>query len=586
MPTLRLKNSYTKAVETFAPLAPGGEVLLYSCGPTVYSFAHIGNFRSFLMADVLRRTLERAGYRVRHVMNITDVGHMTVDHLADAEGEDKLAKAARELGWDPYKVARHYEQAFVDDAKLLRMKNYAGAEGDDPARHPRATAHVPEMLALIDLLLERGFAYADGRGQIYFEVAKFPQYGQLSGKVLDELEAGARVAVREEKKDPRDFALWKVDDKHLMQWDPHSPEGWPEADWRRFRELAPEGVDARIGRGFPGWHIECSAMAKAGLGARIDLHTGGEDNVFPHHECEIAQSWAASDEAARGDAFAPFARYWVHARHLLVDNKKMSKRDGTFFTVRDLVDPRASGRPEVAERLEGLGFAGGRVPAHVLRYALVSNPYHQPMNFSFDLLEQAKASVERLQSRFDRLREVAGPGEPSPRVRELVGGAVARFDEALFDNLNVPNALAAAFDLVSGLNVLDPLAPGDAAHALAAFDGFDAVLDVLDRRVRAGLLASADLAARAAGALPSYDDLVARPATDAEVVEGLVVLRQAARKARDFARADAIRDELRRRGVLLDDTPQGVRWRLPLSHCELAVGRGGEALFPSPSGEG
>jgi cysteinyl-tRNA synthetase len=563
MPTLRLKNSYTKAVEPFAPIDPGGTVLLYSCGPTVYSFAHIGNFRSFLMADVLRRALERAGYRVRHVMNITDVGHMTVDHLADAEGEDKLAKAARELGWDPYKVAAHYERAFVEDAKLLRMKNYRGDEGDDPALHPRATGHVPEMLALIDRLLARGFAYADGRGQVYFEVAKFPEYGRLSGKVLDELDVGARVAVREEKRDPRDFALWKVDDKHLMQWHPHSPEGWPPADWARLCELVPGGVDRRVGRGFPGWHIECSAMALARLGAVIDLHTGGEDNVFPHHECEIAQSWGASEGAARGEPFAPFARQWVHARHLLVDNKKMSKRDGTFFTVRDLVDPPAAGRPELAAKLVEVGFEGGRVPPNVLRYALVANPYHQPMNFGFDLLAQAKASVERLQSRFDRLREVAGPGEPGARVRELVAGAVGRFDEALFDNLNVPNALAAAFELVAGLNLLDPLAPGDAAHALAALEGIDGVLDVLDHRVRAGLLAGADLAARAAGELPSYDDLVARPATDAEVVEGLVVLRQAARKARDFARADAIRDELKRRGVLLDDVPQGVRWRLP-----------------------
>lgn len=563
MPTLRLKNSYTKSVEPFEPIDPGGSVLLYSCGPTVYSFAHIGNFRSFLMADVLRRALERAGYRVRHVMNITDVGHMTVDHLADSEGEDKLAKAARELGWDPYKVARHYEQAFVDDATLLGMKIYTGAEADDTSLHPRATAHVPEMLALIDLLMARGFAYADGAGQIYFEVSKFPQYGDLSGKVLDELEAGARVAVREEKRDPHDFALWKVDSKHLMQWDPHSSEGWPEDDWRRFRELAPKGVSAQIGRGFPGWHIECSAMSQARLGDRIDLHTGGEDNVFPHHECEIAQSWAASDGAARGEAFAPFSRYWVHARHLLVDGKKMSKRDGTFFTVRDLIDPRAAGRAEVAERLEALGFEGGRVPASVLRYALVANPYHQPMNFTFDLLGQAKASVERLQSRFDRLREVAGPGEPSARVRELVDAAIARFDEGLFDNLNVPNALAAAFELVTALNQLDPLAPGDASYALGALDGIDGVLGVLDRRVRAGLLAGADLAARAAGTLPSYDDLIARTATDAEVVEGLVVLRQAARKARDFARADAIRDELRRRGVLLEDVPQGVRWRLP-----------------------
>ncbi len=577
MSTLRLKNTYSKAVEPFFPLDPNGKVVtIYSCGPTVYSFAHVGNFRSFLMADLLRRVLERRGFDVRHVMNITDVGHMTQDHLADADGEDKLSKAARELGWDPYKVAQHFERAFVADAKLLRMKNYSGAEADDASLHPRATGHVPEMLAMIQTLIERGYAYPDPNGQVYFEVGRFPDYGALSGKVMEDLEAGARVAVREEKKDPRDFALWKVDEKHLMHWDPHGPDGWPEGDYARFKALAPGGVDARIKPGFPGWHIECSAMAKALLGDHIDIHTGGEDNIFPHHECEIAQSYGASPQAAghTHDAVAeskaePFARYWVHGRHLLVDNKKMAKRDGTFFTVRDLMEPRANGREDVATRLEGLGFEGGRVPANVLRYALLSNPYVQPMNFGFDVLAQSKASVERIQSRFDRLRESAGAGDASAAVRELVANAERELDDALDDNLNTPNALAAIFKLVGELNVAEVspgLSPGDAAFALKALEGVDAVFDVLDRRARSGMLPKADVAARAAAAdVAELTAFVASKGdtTDGEVVEALVLLRHAARTAKDFARADGIRDELKRRGVLIDDTPQGVRWRLP-----------------------
>jgi cysteinyl-tRNA synthetase len=577
MSTLRLKNTYSSTLEPFLPLDPNGTfVSLYSCGPTVYSFAHIGNFRSFLMADFLRRVLERRGFVVRHVMNITDVGHMTQDHLADASGEDKLSKAARELGWDPYKVASHFERAFVEDAKLLRMRNYLGDEASNPELHPRATAHVPEMLVMIQTLLERGYAYVDPRGQVYFEVTRFADYGALSGKVIEDLDAGARVAVREEKKDPRDFALWKVDDKHLMNWDPHGPSGWPPGDYERFRALAPAGVDGRIKAGFPGWHIECSAMARARLGERIDIHTGGEDNIFPHHECEIAQSYGASIDAATGtrdrdvvdeqSKAEPFARYWVHARHLLVDNKKMAKRDGTFFTVRDLTDPRGNGRADVATRLEELGFDSGRVPATVLRYALLSNPYVQPMNFGFDVLVQSKSSVERIQSRYDRLREIAGSGDASPRVRELVAAAEAEFDQALDDNLNAPNALAALFKLIGELNVLD-LTPGDASFALVCLEGIDAVFDVLDRRVRSGVLAKADIVARAAAAdVVALGKLVAERGdtdTDAEVVEALLLMRHAARAAKDFARADSIRDDLKRRGVLVDDTPQGVRWRLP-----------------------
>ncbi|MFT3771280.1 MAG: hypothetical protein QM820_38180 [Minicystis sp.] len=531
--------------------------------------------------------LERRGYRVRHVMNITDVGHMTQDHLADATGEDKLAKAARELGQDPYEVAAHFERAFIEDARTLKLKNQLGSEGDDRTLHPRATDYVPEMLAMIQTLIERGYAYVDGAGQVYFEVAKFPEYGALSGKDIDDLEVGARVAVREEKKDPRDFALWKVDDKHLMQWNPHGPDGWRGDGWARLKDLCPKGVDPRVRPGFPGWHIECSAMARALLGEEIDIHTGGEDNIFPHHECEIAQSYGA------GGPNAPkaFAKFWVHCRHLLVNNHKMSKRDGTFFTVRDLLDPKGSGRAELGARFEELGFAGGRIPPSVIRYALVSNPFTQPMNFTFDLLTQAKSSIERIQSRYDRLREQAGNGPVDDRVRALLDTANADFDAALDDNLNTPNAMAAVFNLVSGLNQMT-LSPGDAQAALAVFDGFDDILDVLDRRARSGVLSREDLAswlkpetrtARAsqwsswaaspdraaalaslqAGALPSREELAVIIALDADVIELMVAARNAAKQGRDFATSDAIRDDLKRRGAVVEDVAQGVRWKLP-----------------------
>ena len=605
MSVLKLKNTYTKSLETFQPLDPAGQrVTMYSCGPTVYSFAHIGNFRSFLMADLLRRVLERNGYEVRHVMNITDVGHMTDDHLADAAGEDKLAKAARELGSDPFKVAQHFENEFVEDAKALRLKIYSGGEAGEASLHPRATSHIAEMLVAIDKLIKGGFAYVTPGGEVYYEVAKFPEYGRLSGNVAD-LEAGARVEVREDKKDPRDFALWKVDTKHLMQWDPHSDKGWNVADWQRYREIAPEGVDAQIKPGFPGWHIECSAMSRACLGHVIDIHTGGEDNIFPHHECEIAQSYGAyhthvpgpHGAADEGTPRNSFARYWVHGRFLLVNGKKMSKRDGTFYTVKDLFDPAGEGRADLARELEAAGFKGGRVTPNVLRYALISNQYTQQMNFSVELLQQSRASVERLQTRFDKLREVVGDGTnpdlsetASDAVLELVNKYEQQFDDALNDNLNMPNALAAVFSAVSELNQMQ-LGPAEAREALRLMESFDMVLDVLDRSERSGLITrdavgrwldASTLIARAAhlshwkqlpdreqlwerieaGQLPAFEELAPVESMDGAMIELFVAIRQNARKAKDFAVADGIRDDLKRRGVQLEDTPQGFRWLL------------------------
>jgi cysteinyl-tRNA synthetase len=540
-----LKNTYSKRLEEFVPHDPSGQVTLYSCGPTVYSHNHIGNFRSFLLADVLRRTLEQRGYAVRHVMNITDVGHMTEDHLADANGEDKLAKAARELSWNPYQVAAHFEQSFVEDAQALRLKNYVGPDASDPELHPRATEHIPEMLAMIQKLLDRGHAYTDPIGQVYFDVNSFPEYGRLSGKVLDELEAGARICVRAEKRDPRDFALWKVDPKHLMCWDPHRAEGWRPGEFERLQRLVRGHISPSIRAGFPGWHLECSAMSRVRLAPLIDLHTGGEDNIFPHHECEIAQSYGArEDDVTAGN----FARYWVHARHLLVNGAKMSKRDGTLITIKSLLNPVSAGPMQLTDELKRAGFAGGTVPPSVLRFALIATPFTQPMNFTVDVLMQAKAGVERLQSLYTRLEQVRSGGELSAEVRALVELGTTQFDAALDDNLNMSQALAATFKVVSAANRRD-LTAADARALRGFLEHCNAIYAVLDHAADGGYLSKDELETGAA-----------RPLSTPATVPQLLAARFAAKRDSDFLRADSLREQLRACGIELEDTHDGVRW--------------------------
>jgi cysteinyl-tRNA synthetase len=469
---VRLTNSLSGAVEVFVPLVPG-EVRMYHCGPTVYDRPHIGNYRAYTMADLLRRTFEYIGYRVLQVMNITDVGHLTVDEVADARGEDKLQKAARERRRDPYEIAREVEGWFHEDLKTLRIL---------PAHHyPRATEHVPDMIALIETLLAKGHAYVVD-GNVYFSVRSFPRYGALSGNTIDALEAGARVEVREEKRDPLDFALWKRDPNHAMQW----PSPW--------------------GPGYPGWHIECSAMAMRYLGETFDIHTGGPDNRFPHHECEIAQS-----EAATG---RPFVRYWLHCAFLEIGGKKMSKREGKLFLVPELLD---------------LGYSGADV-----RYALVQAHYRTPIRFDLDVMEAAKASRARLQ----HFVEFEMPGRPEGPSREEARAAIesarAEFRAALEDDLNTAAALAAVHGMATALNRIGVAKP-DAQAALAAMRDFDRVLAVLDA--------------------PAPPDEI-----DADV-ERLLAERTRARAAGDFARADAIRNELSARGIEIYDTPRGTRFR-------------------------
>ncbi len=411
--TLYLTNSLTGKKEEFIPLNPG-EVLMYNCGPTVYDYAHVGNLRSFLMADVLRRLLEARGFTVRQVLNITDVGHMTLDDLRDS-GEDKMAVAAKRLGKDPWEVARHFTQAFFEDLKAL---NFLEAEA-----YPRATETIPEMIEMVERLVEKGHAYVVG-GNVYFDVSTFPKYGRLSGNTVENLKAGARLEVNPEKRHPADFALWKSDPNHIMQWD--SP-------W---------------GRGFPGWHIECSVMAQATLGDQIDIHTGGEDNRFPHHECEIAQS-----EAATGKTFA---RYWLHGGYLQVGGEKMSKSKGNFFTLRDLLekgyDPRA------------------------IRAALISVHYRQPMNLTLEGIEEAAKNLERVHELFRKMGgEDAVPDRPG--VADAVKRARREFDASMDDDMNISPARAAVLGLVGEVNRVGlPLSTADANLVRETFSYFDGIL--------------------------------------------------------------------------------------------------------------
>jgi cysteinyl-tRNA synthetase len=449
---------------------------MYNCGPTVYKRQHVGNFRAFMLADLLRRTFEYLGYRVIQIMNITDVGHLTEDDAADAAGEDKLQREAEARALDPWQIAREEEENFKADLAELRIL---------PAQHyPRATDHIPEMIAMIEGLIAKGHAYrADGN--VYFDVGSFERYGALSGNTLEELASGAsgRVETRDEKRRPEDFALWKRDPKHLMQWD--SP----------------------FGRGFPGWHIECSAMARKYLGDTLDVHTGGPDNKFPHHECEIAQS-----ECETGTTFV---RHWLHCGFLEISGEKMSKRAGVLY-----------GMPDLAAR----GFDGADVRLFLLRHH-----YRAPLPFDLGLLEDAKKTRAKLNNfvHYEMTSRPEGPAKPD--VGERIEAARQSFREALENDLNTSAALATIHEFMTAINRLEPSA-ADAATVVACMQDFDRVFDVLD--------------------VPE-----AAPGGDDAEIDALVAERDAARAAKDFARADAIRDELTARGIELLDGSEGTRWR-------------------------
>ncbi len=437
---IRFHNTLTNQSESFLPVdAP--LVRMYSCGPTVYDFAHIGNFRTFIFADVLRRFLELAGYDVKHVMNITDVGHMTEDDLADGGGEDKMELAARRVKEDkksgkvpegavtnpddPYQIANYYTQAFLADAKALGMK----VAYEYPESMPHATNCIDIMQDMIGKLLENGHAYQTDEGVVYFSVESFPDYGKLSGNTLDKLRGGAGGRVDDQtlagKRHPGDFLLWKPDEKHIMKWD--SP-------W---------------GKGYPGWHIECSCMAQSLLGSDvIDIHTGGEDLTFPHHECEIAQSRGASGKNS-------FAKFWMHARFLLVDGQKMSKSKGSFYTARDVFEGRVTGRS---------------VHPAVLRFELMRSHYRSNLNFTASSLSDAASAVKRFT---DFALKAKALCDDQPAEIDLTHPMLAAFTEALADDLNISGALGELFAWINDCK-------DDAALTWAACQQVDRVLGLLD----------------------------------------------------------------------------------------------------------
>ncbi len=445
---------------------------MYACGPTVYDYAHIGNFRSYVNADIVRRTLEYLGYEVRHVMNITDVGHLT-----EGEIKDKIAEAAKSAGKSPEAIARFFEKDFFENIEKLRIRR--------PTIVSRATEHITEMILLIQALIKKGYAY-EREGNVFFNVRKVKTYGKLSGNQLKNLKLGARLEPHPLKKHPADFALWlKAPKGHLMRW----PSPW--------------------GEGYPGWHIECSAMSMKYLGPSFDLHLGGEDHIFPHHEAEIAQSRSATGKT--------FAHYWLHTRFLVVDGKKMSKSLGNIYTLRDL---------------EVRGFD----PLTFRLLALTSH-YRTRMNFTWESLEHAKASLEKLREFRERLsrRKAKKPSvlPPSPHVQKIIKTAAAKFRRALENDFHTPNALAALFGMARGINALidaQKLSPNDAVAVEAALEDMDRVLAVLP---------------------------APRTTTIPKDIQALVKKREEERGAEHWTAADKIRKEIEAKGWKIEDTPQG-----------------------------
>jgi cysteinyl-tRNA synthetase len=477
MAEIQLHNTLSGKIETFVP-QKAGEVRMYSCGPTVYDYAHIGNYRTFVFQDILRRFLKLRGFKLNHVMNLTDV-------------DDRIIANAAAAGKSIRDYTDKYAQAFFDDCKTLSI--------EAPERWIRATEHIDDMVKLIQRLQEKTYTYPS-EGSIYYRITKFPGYGKLSKIDLSGIQAGARVDNdRYEKESARDFALWKAPKPGEHFW------------------------EAPIGPGRPGWHIECSAMAMKYLGETLDIHTGGIDLAFPHHENEIAQS-----EAATGK---PFVRYWLHAEHLLVEGEKMSKSLGNFFTLRDL-------------------FAKGYKPS-ALRFALASVPYRKQLNFTFDGLQQAASSVERLRNFADRLKQDKFPAGKQRGMTTRIAKAAEELDAGLSDDLNTARALAAVFDLVREANIAmdkGEFRQSDVHSAqglLATFDKVFAVLEDNDGE---------KLRALGYGSAESGPD-------DAEI-DRLVAERNAAKKKRDFATADRIRKELADRGIIIEDAKDGsVRWK-------------------------
>jgi cysteinyl-tRNA synthetase len=485
---LRLYNTLSGKVEEFAP-ALDNTVRMYVCGPTVYDYGHIGNFRTFVALDILRRFLRQSGFKLQHVMNITDV-------------DDKIIRNAARDRKTVQEYTRKYEEAFLEDMGSLNLER--------PERLVRATEHIQEMADFIAALEKKDIAYRTEDGSYYFRIAKFPAYGKLSKKDFAGMEAGARVDVDEYEKDnARDFALWKA-----------PKEG--EASW-----------ESPIGPGRPGWHIECSVMAMKYLGESFDLHAGGEDLAFPHHENEIAQS-----ESLTGKIFA---RHWMHVRFLLVEGEKMSKSAGNFYTLRDLL------------------VQGHK--ASSIRFLLTSVPYRKQLNFTMAGLEQGAKSVERLRTFDSRLRMTQLPAGTNPVAQEAAAQAKREMRAGMDDDLNTARASAAIFDMVREGNILadrGELREGDKAPMLEALRQFDEIFAVIKDDDAEKTKAAMEWA-RAQGMFK--DSEAPADAISDQEVGRLIEERNAAKKSRDFARSDAIRKQLADAGIVVEDTKDGSRWK-------------------------
>lgn len=488
---MELFNTLGGKVETLEPIgAP--ELRMYCCGPTVYDYGHIGNFRTFLHVDVLRRFLKQQGMPVKFVMNITDV-------------DDKIIRNASAAGKPIAEYTEKYEKAFFEDSRALGI--------EEPDIVARATACIPDMVTLIQKLASEDIAYQTEDGSWYFRIARFPEYGKLSRKDFDGIEDGARVDVDEYEKDAaRDFALWKACKPGEQSW------------------------TTELGCGRPGWHIECSAMAMKFLGEALDLHCGGEDLMFPHHENEIAQSESASGE--------PFARHWMHVRFLLVEGRKMSKSEGNFYTLRDLL------------------LKGYRASA--IRFLLISVPYRHQMNFTFESLTESTNAIDRLRTFHQRMLK----GGFAEGLDEGVAAATIKAEQiytaTLANDLNTAEARAAIFDLVRTANSAadaGTLRAGNVSEilrVLGLFDGVFAVLNDNDAEITRAALAWAEAEGRLGEASP---DLVKNLSLSDAEIDALVTERTQAKKSRNFARADAIRNDLLAKGILIEDSKDGVRWR-------------------------
>ncbi|MBZ5585362.1 MAG: cysteine--tRNA ligase [Acidobacteriia bacterium] len=462
---LRLYNTLTQQVQEFAP-SSDNTVRMYTCGPTVYDYAHIGNFRTFTFIDILRRTLKANGFALDHVMNITDV-------------DDKIIRNAVAQNKTLEEYTAVYTQAFQEDCRTLRLET--------PERLIPATRHIDDMAAAIQRLAEGRHTYRSD-GSIYFRISTFPEYGKLSHTDFSGNIAGARVDVDEyEKADARDFALWKAPKEGERYW------------------------EEPIGPGRPGWHIECSVMAIKYLGETIDIHAGGVDLIFPHHENEIAQS-----ESLTGK---PFSRFWLHAEFLMVEGQKMSKSLGNYFTLRDVL---------------GRGYE-----PESIRYLLASTPYRKQLNFTFEGLKSAATAIERLRNFKLRLETDKFPEGADEEVAGRTAAASRTFTESLNDDLNTAEALAAIFEYVRDVNsAMDAgrFRAGNAAGALEFLKSFDSIFQVIEPTQKGGYIADSE-------------------------VESLIAERSAAKKARNFGRADQIREQLLEQGIVLEDTKSGVRWK-------------------------